>query len=252
VPYRTLDGLTLQIDPNDYFQGCMMLGLYADDVLLALTNFADAGSTVIDAGSHLGYVSLHAAKVVGEKGRVHSFECDPRLFRRLQDHIVLNNMHWIKANYIALSDKSNSEVPLKLTAQLGWSTTRLDSHVTELDQIIVPSTTLDDYVAAHGIDPERASVIKIDVEGSELEVLLGAQATLSVTRAVVLVEFEPERMRLLGQDPRELFDLMKSHGYSPWKYKMTNNFGRVRFDLCRHGGITPGDIIFSPERQRLQ
>jgi hypothetical protein len=75
---------------------------------------------------------------------------------------------------------------------------------------------LDDHVERSGIEPSAISFVKLDVEGGELQALRGMRETLRRTRAPVVVEFLPERMRLSGDDPDELLDLMSACGYRPW------------------------------------
>jgi hypothetical protein len=91
-------------------------------------------------------------------------------------------------------------------------------------------TTLDRHLSEQRIDPRRISLIKLDLEGAELEALRGATDTLARTDAAVLVEYLPDRMRDLGQDPEQLFELMTSSGFAQPRQ------------------VTPEDLLFVKDR----
>lgn len=213
-PYRGMDGLALAIDRDDPFQAIMLLGLYDPVVKAIIERYTPAGGIVIDGGAFIGYIALLFARRVGPTGSVHSFECDPRVLPRLRRNVEINGMDWVTVNPRGLFDHT-TELQLALPAQLGWASMQPGAWGAT-ESTAVAMVALDDYVAERGIDPDRISFIKLDVEGSELQALQGARATLAAASAPVLVELIPDRMRALGQDPGELLELMNALGYEPW------------------------------------
>jgi FkbM family methyltransferase len=201
--------------------------------------FIRSGSLAIDAGGHLGYFTLTLAGLVGPDGSVQSFECDPRLARRLREHVELNDCPWVTVNEVALSDGSNSELRLRLTDQLGWSTTKSEHWVEAAEEIKVPARSLDQHLEELGRDPGDLSFAKIDIEGAELDCLRGASSTLEASDAAVLVEFYPDRMRVLGDDPQDLLDLMGELGYRAWRVD-----GKRRLTFTEARASTSGDVLF--------
>jgi FkbM family methyltransferase len=238
--YTGAGGFAFSIDREDPFQATMLAGLYDPLVEAILRRYTPVGGTVIDAGAHLGYFSLRLGRWVGPAGSVHAFECDPRLLPRLRHHLQINGLDWVTVNARGLSDRTG-EAKLFLPAQLGWAST-IEGAWGARDATAVEMTTLDDYVVDNGVVAEQVSLIKLDVEGSELQAVRGARRTLAATSAPVLVEFIPSRMRAQQQDPDDLVALMDELGFDPWSPAWTWG-GRLR--------LTPGaepqageDVLF--------
>ena len=76
----------------------------------------------------------------------------------------------------------------------------------------LPRTTIDELAES---SPKPPTVITIDVEGGELQVLLGARETLAHRRPLVFVSLHPDFMGAYDDDPVEVFDLMESLDYRP-------------------------------------
>lgn len=236
--YLSPSGMILQIDPLDYFQATMVLGIYDPETANAIARLAVPGSTVLDVGAHLGYMSLLAGLAVGPGGTVHAFECDPRLSDRLELHLELNRMSWVRPFHVAVCEETRGSVDLLLPQQLGWATLRSDTHLTGTRKTSVTSVSIDDHVAAHEMDPARISLIKIDVEGSELGVLKGAINTLAASPAAVVVEYILDRIRRQGEPPNDIMDLMRATGRRP--HLMTK--GKIR----AYQGEEVDNVIFLP------
>jgi hypothetical protein len=83
--------------------------------------------------------------------------------------------------------------------------------------VAVATLTLDGYCARHGV--ERVDFLKIDVEGAELDVLLGAQALLK-DRRVGIVQFEVSRPQVesFGHTPDAVFALLAGAGFSAYAF----------------------------------
>ena len=206
--YRSVEGLGLRIDPNDPYQVRMMLGLYNPATVASIRELARPTSVVIDAGAHIGYFSLHAAMAVGRQGAVHAFECDPRLAERLRDHIELNAAHQIQANEMALLDRAG-DFELQLAEQWGWTSLKYKPGE-DAGTVTVPAVALDRYLDQAGVRPRDVSLVKLDIEGSEPEALLGMSATLENGSPALLIEVDAER-----HDREQLLDILSAHGYRP-------------------------------------
>jgi FkbM family methyltransferase len=209
--YRSPGGYAFGLDPADAFQALMVTGLYDRELTRLVCRHARPGSVVIDGGAQLGYLTLRLARAVGPTGQVHAFEPDPRAAPKLREHVACNELPWVSVSECGLLDRAGT-FDLALPAILGWASVIPGAWGAQ-ETARVRMTTLDGYVSEHGIDPQRISLIKLDVEGAELDALRGAHDTLAATQAAVLVEYLPERMRHLGQDPEELFRLMRSSGF---------------------------------------
>jgi FkbM family methyltransferase len=210
--YRTPGGYVFGIEPTDAFQALMVTALYDPQLTKIACRYARPGTAVIDGGAQLGYLTLRLARAVGPTGAVHAFEPDPRVAPTLGEHVRCNGLSWVTVNECGLLDRPGT-FELALPKVLGWASVIPGAWGAE-ESVRVPMTTLDGYLNDHRIDAEHISLIKLDLEGAEHDALRGARNTLAATRAAVLVEYLPERMRHLGQDPEELLELMRSSGFS--------------------------------------
>jgi len=142
------------------------------------------GQAVFDIGAWEGVLALFFARAVGPAGAVVAFEPHPRHFRRLAENLALNGFAHARALPLALGAYDGA-APFASDAVAGRS--RL---VTAGAGATVPVARLDTLMAAERLPPP--DFIKIDVEGAELDVLLGAEATLAARRPRLLIEVHPE------------------------------------------------------------
>ncbi|MFH1019050.1 MAG: FkbM family methyltransferase [Pseudomonadota bacterium] len=140
------------------------------------------GQVVVDVGANIGDLTLFFAKKVGLGGAVHAFEPQRLVFQTLCANMALNSIVNTFCHNAALGVE-RGEVVVPLIAPWGqeynFGGMALGGHQ---QGERVPLFPLDDLglTACH--------FIKIDVEGMELDVLLGAQALIRACRPVLYVE----------------------------------------------------------------
>jgi len=172
----------------------------------------------IDVGANVGFVSLLACSTVrSSEGKVHAhcFEPDPTVFSWLSMNRELNSSFAIIVNSVAVGAQKG-EGELTISARSGWSTMAHEppegfSFLPKAGKVTVPVTTLDIYCRERALSP---SLIKIDVEGLEKEVLIGARATLLQSRPYILIEFNPLRLAAADTSGEELIAQLSELGYS--------------------------------------
>lgn len=170
------------------------------DLILGLLEEND---TFVDVGANVGYYSILASRIVGEKGQVISIEPYPSTAEVLGLNVRINNLRNIRlVPKVAWSKKSTISMHVP-TGHYGWATTY--GKWRESESCSVEAMPLD------AICEEVASVklLKIDVEGSEYQVLRGARETLKKARYVILeVSRDTDRvMRLLGRASFKIYRL---------------------------------------------
>jgi FkbM family methyltransferase len=145
------------------------------------------GAVVLDVGANVGAYTLMFAEWVGFGGRVYAFEPAPDARTGLLTHLRLNHVEdRVEVSGAAMSS-SVGQVPFGLHPFGGASSLQVDS-ADAVRVIDVPAETLDHFCAARRLRPD---VIKIDVEGAELDVLRGGRETLVRPNVQVFVEFHP-------------------------------------------------------------
>jgi len=147
------------------------------------------GSCVIDVGAHVGHHALEAARAVGANGRVFAFDPQPYNADRIGRHAVLNELTNIVTICSAIGDK---EAFVRLPMQSEHDRSRLSLHEAgpsnENALVEVPLRRLDNFMTANGIG--QVQLLKIDVEGYELEVLHGLGDAQANCRNIILEVLE--------------------------------------------------------------
>jgi FkbM family methyltransferase len=143
-------------------------------------------STIIDIGANIGYYSLVAA-TANPLAKVVSFEPVDRIVHRFKKQIEVNGFSNIKIEKKIVGDKNDhvkfyipkgSEMALASSTKKGW--------VTDVDEEVIQSTTLDSYKIENRID--KIELIKMDCEFHELEVLKGMENILSSDKPIIMIE----------------------------------------------------------------
>jgi FkbM family methyltransferase len=156
-------------------------GTYEADRLRAFAAAAVPGSAIYDVGANAGVYSLLASTRAGPSGMVYAFEPQERNLQFLRRHMALNQVQ----NCVILpSAVCNSEGTRRFSAA-PWDLAM--GRLFPEGELVVPCTTLDACV--YGEKRFRPpNILKIDVEGAELEVLEGASRVLSEFHPMVFLE----------------------------------------------------------------
>jgi FkbM family methyltransferase len=167
------------------------------------------GMTVVDVGANLGLYSLAIARLVGETGRVYSFEPAPSLYYAAARNIKRNDMRGIvRLENVGLGSKTGTAT-LDLGA-FNSGNNRLVASSQHATAVQVPITRLDDILPGLTVD-----WIKIDAQGWEIEILRGMKEALRRNPSVSLyLEYWPAGLRHSGEDPSSLTDILQANGFS--------------------------------------
>jgi len=199
---------------------------FEENELLFVRRYLKQGDIFFDLGSNIGLFSLHAAQVVGNKGKIYAFEPTPATYSRLLINVHLNNFDKIiTCSNIGLSDKKGLlKMNISSNGSDAWNTFAPSDKSIFDGQIDVPVETLDNYLFDNHLSTDSISLIKVDVEGWEVFVFKGAANSLKNKDApVLLVEFTEENAFAAGTSCYELYDLIKSYGYDWYTYEGSKN-----------------------------
>jgi FkbM family methyltransferase len=178
-----------------------------------------SGETFIDIGANVGFITLHAAAIVGPHGLVHTFEPNPQLAERLRHLVSINKLNQVTLHPVGLSDAAG-EMKLRIINNhpgQGTLSHEIQSGVVT-KEYHVPVCVPDEVLPA---DLRGPATIKIDVEGYELRVLRGLQRTLDRLHPVIFSEVSDDYLRRAGNSVAALFQFMKSIGYTGYEVRAT-------------------------------
>jgi FkbM family methyltransferase len=196
-------GLRLELNPR--VGGGYHEGAVEPKVQLALAEHLRPGMTFYDLGANIGFFTLLAARIVGDRGRVYSFEPDTETASRLRRNIQKNGFTniavvdagvWSSSGMVEFlfSDSSSPD------RGLGRFTTSPGHDATKPTRCVA----LDDFIQNAPIP----DAVKCDVEGAEVEVLRGAGSLLRNHRPWIISELHSK------ENSEEVKRLLASYGYS--------------------------------------
>jgi FkbM family methyltransferase len=161
------------------------------------------GMVFLDIGAHHGLYSLVAAKRLGADSTVVAFEPSQNEFRRLRLHLRLNGMRSVRAEPVALGATSSNQKFFQIIS--GDNTRgglRPPASSDRVLETLVETACLDDYLRRRAVN--RVDLVKLDVEGAELEVLQGASIVLAKFRPIFIFEVLDATTQVWGYSAREI------------------------------------------------
>jgi len=175
-------------------------------------NSLKEGDVILDLGANIGLYSLSAARIVGEKGKVYSFEPDPITFKNLKKNIELNKFNNVELVNKAVSNKTGT---ITFTSSENISSRsknyiKLDDKL-ENNSIKIQTIKMDDFFENNDI---VINVIKMDVEGAEFEALKGMKKIIDKNKHLkIFLEFSPFMLKRLNTDIAEMINFFRSSNF---------------------------------------
>lgn len=201
--------VTMKLLPSDFMHGLTAFtGIYEKSLSKSVRRAALAGGTMIDVGANFGYFSLIWASA-NKRNEVIAFEASPRNYRFLKENVESNGLSGNINTYSFALGKSSGVFDFDLGPDdmTGWGGLKL----TACDSSIkVPVKRLDKLLDKNII----IDFMKIDVEGADTWVLMGAEELLREKR-IKEIHFEQNKLRMesinIGND--DAVNFLNSVGY---------------------------------------
>ena len=191
VTLRNGVGTGIKFNSSNYNLQTAM-GIYELPLQKALSKYLKLEDIVYDIGANVGFFTVISAKLVGDSGHVYAFEPDPDNIKNLEHNIQLDSFSNITILEQAVA-RSTGTGELLLT---GYSGSRTLSTTAKSEsqkyqscpKIPVKLVAIDDLVTQQMIPPP--TVVKIDVEGAELDVLEGMSQTIKEFKPIIIYEID--------------------------------------------------------------
>lgn len=183
----------------------------SDEIGVIRSNL-QAGNTAVDVGAYKGGITYWMSKSVGTEGRVVAFEPQPALAKDLSLNLALfSNVRVEGCAISGVEGRAFLQIPKRRNTGSASLEPGLHSSAVECD---VSITTLDAYFRRY--PQEAPALIKVDVEGHELEVFKGAENLLRTHKPVLV--FECEQRHRGGQSVEPVFQYLQGLGYSEGQF----------------------------------
>ena len=184
-----------------------------------LARLVKAGDTVYDLGANVGFYAAHFAHRSGADGRVVCFEANPVCAYFLRSNLLELGLDQVTVLPTAILhvDGMTRFMINHGNTNLGLAETSGFFHYKPGQEIAVTCFTLDHLVKDLGLP--APDVMKIDVEGAELQVLEGMGETIATHRPAMLLELHGEActqgaVRRLGDSGYHFEDATNGRVYS--------------------------------------
>lgn len=167
------------------------------------------GDTVLDIGAHIGYFSLVMASLVESKGKVYAFEPSRENLSLLKKNIIRNGFKNVALISNAVGNyQGNAKLYHSKTSSADHS---LSERNGKQGYEIVKVISIDNYFKNY---KGKIDFIKIDVQGYEGQVILGALKLIKKNPHIKIIsEFWPRGLKMSGLDPKKYLNLITSLGF---------------------------------------
>ncbi|HZK80499.1 MAG TPA: FkbM family methyltransferase [Humisphaera sp.] len=162
-------------------------GNYESEVQAVLARHLRAGMTFFDVGANAGFFSLLGSSIVGTSGKVVSFEPHPETAEQLRAQMAANSVNNVTVVEAAVCEKIGTH---KFSDDTAAVMAALDTAKAATRTVTVKTTTLDHEVQSKSVP----DVLKIDVEGAEIDVIRGAKQLIAQRRPILLVEIHSNEL----------------------------------------------------------
>ena len=210
-----------------------------------MSRWISPGSTVIDIGANVGFMSVFFSEKVGPQGLVLAIEPDPVNLKLLEHNLARNGCDNVRVLPVAVGEDDGETTLYRNLANRADSRLVFDREaLTRSKKIDVAMRTLSSLVAAAGELPE-VSLVKVDSQGYEVPILRGMKDWIAslVKKPALALECWSYGLRASGHSLDDLFVLLSEYGFE------------VPSELCDRLHLKTGmgdyeSVVFVPAQRR--
>jgi FkbM family methyltransferase len=179
----------------------------------ALRRTLPEGGVFMDVGANTGFTSMVAARIVGSRGTVVALDPQAECAAAVQAHAALNGFAHVHVIQAAAAEQTGEAEIIVVEDSLWTRLSSVGEHDLEQRRDVVRTVTLDDLVSSG--EAPAPDVVKIDVEGAELDVIGGMTALLRTRRPVVICEMHGKNAAFAAAMREHGYDVRNLEGVEP-------------------------------------
>jgi FkbM family methyltransferase len=221
----------------------LQTGVWEPWETMTIRKLVQPGWSCFDIGANIGYFTILLAKQVGGTGSVHAFEPTTWAYLRMLGNISLNTNEAVEVIRLNKRGLLSANTHREEALEARFSA-RLLAH-TEPEKIRF--ITVDSYCHDHCI--ARVDFVKIDIDGHDVEAMMGSRVTLKRCRPLVMAEFCQRLLHAHDSSVNRYIDLFTECGYDHFISELSSEPSPLRYLLERepHSEISTNILIFSSE-----
>jgi len=213
---KNINGSIYELDLGEKIDIALYLEEFEKDLVQSIKGFCKPGMTIFDVGANFGAHALLFSHLVEESGHVYAFEPTEYAFKKLKINKNLNKSKNININNLALSESNSTKENINFRSSWCTNGGRKDYPCT------VRFKPLDEWVEEENIN--KLDLIKLDVDGNEYSVLIGAQQVLSKFSPMIFLEVWGPNFKDEARNP---FSLLQSFGYKFYSLDLKEQYQSI-------------------------
>ena len=171
-----------------------------------LQNIINQGNTALDIGANIGFYTKILSKAVGKQGHVLSFEPDIKNYNHLSNST--SGLSNVKIHLKAVASKTQ-KIVLYTSKELNVDHRTYKPEIFD-KEIEIEAVNLDEFLK----ECQRVEVIKIDIQGFEMQAMLGMTNILVNNRNIrIFSEFWPYGLKMAGTSALEYYEILVNLGF---------------------------------------
>ena len=223
------NGISYILDISDTVDHFIYFG-FVDTAFDRIMSYVKQDDVIFDVGANIGRFTLVFASLA-KRGKIISYEPDPDSFSALKSNVEINKFANVKLINKALGDSQGNLNLFKVNPHNSGMNRIGLFDISEFDSIAISVDTLDKEL--EHLNLERLDIIKIDVEGFEHKILLGAENTIKRFRPILFIELVDENLTDNDSSPDEVITWIKNQNYELFAASsMTRIENNVPFIKC--------------------
>ena len=217
----------MQVNPSEHIQQQLFwYGYYEKEIGDLIKKILKPDDVFLDIGANIGYFSLLAA-IYLPTANIISFEPVKLVFKQFEENISFNNISNITPINAAVGEKDDmKEIYVSAEDNLGMSSFQKPENYSGNNEK-VKVIAIDSWFRSSGLS--KIDLIKIDIEGSELFALKGMNETLLEFKPLIIIEINPDTLRLFNQNSLDIFGHLKQLGFSGFRISKTGKLAEYPF-----------------------
>lgn len=209
-------GINYRLDISDY-QNWLLYFYCKVDSSFGVLGYLKPADVILDMGGNIGQTAMMMAKAAGEQSKIYSFEPFPNTYGMFVSNLKLNPelQKRVVITQCALGNAPSMLQMYKDCESNSGSYRIFTSKAVGKEMIQVPVSTIDIFVKENNL--LKIDLIKIDVEGFEMNVLKGAATTLQALKPDLFIELNDGSLKEQGSSAVEMLSFLKKIGYIIFK-----------------------------------
>ena len=232
--FRTHSGMFWSRPDDLISEQFLHYGGHTRSELAMLVSLVSPGDRIIDLGAHIGSFSIPLAKAVGKDGHLICVEPDAVNATRLAQNLILNSCDAQTSLRDCLVGPESRYRYIEAHGNTGAGYFSPDHKGTFANTVSLDSLCSD----------EAPDLIKIDVEGMELQVLRSGEATIDTCRPLLYIEISAAQLLRSGNSVEELESWLQSKKYRTFRNTSPRNSDNDDFAVAELKSLVSSDELF--------